>query len=188
MAESFNATLRAAAAGDAEAWRVVVETYAARVYAVVFRQCGDSELAEEITQATFAKAVEKLPRYEERGKFEPWLFRIAINRLRDELRRRQRQATPVDFDRELPEKGRTMETEVGPLDRVARDEEVERMRRAILELSEADRELLSLRYNGQLGFAEIAATLQEPLGTVLARGHRALRKLRRKLGEPDETK
>ncbi len=65
-----------------------MELYSGRLYALLVRQCGDGELAEEITQATFVKVVTQIGRYREQGKFEPWLFRIAMNQLRDEMRRR----------------------------------------------------------------------------------------------------
>ena len=75
----------------------VVESYARRVFGLLVRQCGDRELAEEITQATFVQVVHHIGRYKEQGKFEPWLFRIAMNRLRDEMRRRRRQARSMDM-------------------------------------------------------------------------------------------
>ncbi len=93
MAEpGIDQTLRAAIEGDQSAWRELVESYSGRVYGLLLRQCRNAELAEEITQATFVKIVSKLPDYDEQGRFEWWLFRIAINRLRDEMRRRKRQA------------------------------------------------------------------------------------------------
>ncbi len=88
-------TLRDAAAGDAEAWRQLVSAYTPRVFGLLVKQCGDRDLAEEITQATFVRIVSKLEGYVEQGRFEPWLFRIAMNRLRDEMRRRKRQARPM---------------------------------------------------------------------------------------------
>ena len=84
--------LAAAARGDEAAWQHLVQIYTPRVFALLTRQCGDRELAEEMTQATFVKLVVSLDRYSEQGKFEPWLFRIAMNELRDEMRRRKRRA------------------------------------------------------------------------------------------------
>jgi RNA polymerase sigma factor (sigma-70 family) len=85
-------TLQQAAAGDDAAWRQLVEQYARRVYALLVSQCHDRELAEELTQVTFVKLFDQLRRkngYQERGRFEPWLFRVAGNHLRDEMRRRK---------------------------------------------------------------------------------------------------
>ena len=56
-------------------------------------------------------------------------------------------------------------------------------------MTEADQEVLHLRHTAGLSFAEIAETLEQPLGTVLARGHRALNKLRKLMlaNEPEPT-
>ena len=191
-------TLLAAASGDEQAWAELVRLYSRRVFGLVFKNCGDRELAEEITQATFVKVVEKVSRftgYEERGRFEPWLFRIAMNRLRDEMRRRGRQARTMDMSAasssaDEPGEWALAQQEVihggpaeaeDPFDAVSRQEQVELLQQAVAQMNEADRELIYLRHTAGLSFAEIAETLDQPLGTVLARGHRALRKLRKAL-------
>jgi len=179
--------LRDAAAGDAEAWRQLVFAYTPRVFGLLVKQCGDRDLAEEITQATFVRIVAKLGSYEEQGRFEPWLFRIAMNRLRDEMRRRKRQATPMSGDSGGGGSGGTDDPmasmiaadDDAPLDCMQRDEQIEQLRRAIAQLPQADQQILQLRHAGGLSFAQIAETLEQPLGTVLARGHRAIGKLRK---------
>jgi RNA polymerase sigma-70 factor (ECF subfamily) len=189
-------TLRAAASGDGPAWEALVAAYSGRVYGLLVKQCGDRELAEELTQATFVKLVDKLTDmagYEERGRFESWLFRIAMNKLRDEARRRKRQARPMDMGpgpsrQDAPSAAATLragsdEGQAGerPIDVLDRAEQVEQLRSAIAELPEADQEVLHLRHTAGLNFAQIAETLDQPLGTVLARGHRALGKLKKKM-------
>jgi RNA polymerase sigma-70 factor (ECF subfamily) len=186
MTQALDQLLQAAAKGDAHAWRSLVEAYSGRVYGLLYRQCGSADLAEEITQATFVKVVTELPAYEEQGRFEAWLFRIAINRLRDELRRRKRQAIAVDFETTPPEALGGVATGPGPSDAMHRREQIKRLRAAIDRLPDADRELLHLRYTAELSFAEIAETLDQPLGTVLARGHRALKKLRDMLDDREK--
>ena len=182
MIVSLDQLLRSAGDGDAEAWRGLIEAYAGRVYALIYRRCRDGELAEEITQATFVKVVGKLGEYKELGRFEAWLFRIAINALRDEMRRRKRQAVSVDFGRTPPEMLGRSSPGSAPGEDLERQERYATLRRAVAELPEADREILELRYTAELTFAQIAQVLEEPLGTVLARGHRALKKLRERLG------
>ncbi len=93
---SLEETLQRAAAGDETSWRDIVEAYTPRVFGLIRAQCGSTDLAEEITQSTFCTVVERIGRYTELGRFESWLFRIAMNRLRDEMRRRRRQANPVE--------------------------------------------------------------------------------------------
>ncbi len=207
-APDLDRLLRQAAAGDAQAWRELVERYSGRVYGLLLRQCGDPELSEEITQATFVKIVTTIADYHEQGRFEPWLFRIAMNRLRDEMRRRKRQALPMDMtsgrgDQDegggggawagleegvVSAKERGVDEDAGadPARRAEHGEQVELLRVAVAQLGEADREILHLRHTAGMSFAEIAESLQQPLGTVLARGHRALAKLRKILGPGGE--
>jgi RNA polymerase sigma-70 factor (ECF subfamily) len=169
--------LRAAARGDQGAWREIVARYGRRVHALVRSRCGREDLAEEVTQSVFVTLAEQLSsgEYTERGRFEAWLFRIAVNRLRDETRREARQATPTD----PAALGQVRGAEVATRD----DEEFVLLRGAIGRLSDADREVIELRHHADLSFKRIAEALGEPLGTVLARHHRALRKLRDLMSE-----
>jgi RNA polymerase sigma-70 factor, ECF subfamily len=189
---SLDRTVRDAADGDAEAWAVLVRGYSPRVFALLLRQCRNRDLAEELTQATFVKLVEQLNRYQEQGRFEAWLFRIAVNALRDEMRRRGRQATAVGTQGEgagpAAESSSAVEQPQGPgrqptpLEHLVHEEQLHAIRRAVDTLPEADREVLHLRFTAGLSFAGIAAALGQPLGTVLARSHRAIGKLRGLLG------
>jgi RNA polymerase sigma-70 factor, ECF subfamily len=190
--------LRQAAQGDAQAWRVLVEAYTPRLYGLLVNQCRDKELAEELTQATFVKVVGKLNGtggYKETGRFEAWLFRIAMNGLRDEMRRRKRQAKPTDMgpgassgrDEQSGGWSSAQQTIVlggpsvpdDPAKAVIKAEQIQRLRMAIQQLSPADQEIIHLRHSAGLSFAQIADSLEQPLGTVLSRGHRALAKLKK---------
>ncbi|MCC7145092.1 MAG: RNA polymerase sigma factor [Phycisphaeraceae bacterium] len=185
--------LSRAAAGDGQAWRDMVGAYSGRVYGLLKKMCGDGDLAEEITQATFVKVVEHLGGYQERGKFESWLFRIAVNQLRDEIRRRGRQGVGKGMggagERDGRESGLEVEARDSgrtPLEEISHAEQLEEVRKAVRELGEADREVLYLRHTAGLSFAQIAEALDQPLGTVLARAHRAIGKLRELLDDPVE--
>ena len=141
---------------------------------MVRSRCHDDDLAEEITQSVFVTISSKLSPdggYEEHGRFESWLFRITMNRVRDEMRRRKRHAVatdPAGFSdiQGAPE---------APRD----DAGLASLRAAMDGLTDAERQVIELRHHGQMSFKHIAETLDEPIGTVLARHHRALRKLKR---------
>jgi RNA polymerase sigma-70 factor (ECF subfamily) len=174
--------LTAASRGDERAWREIIHRYGRRVYALAKSRCQRPELAEEVTQSVFATVAAKLGRggYSEQGKFEPWLFRVAMNRIRDEVRRSARQAEatdPAEFgrfeDRNAPANG----TETGAA--------LERLREAMRQLPDADREIVELRHHGGMSFKDMADLLEEPMGTLLARHHRALRKLKALMGEDE---
>lgn len=182
--------LRAAAAGDPDAWRRLVDLYARRVYALARSRLGrigrdegsqggvggrgGSDIAEEITQSVFVTLAAQLSSgsYHEQGRFESWLFRIAMNRIRDEVRRRKRQAQPTD-PAALSLSVAAKEPEQG-----ADSDLLDSLRGAMHQLNDADREIIELRHHAGMSFSEIAGVLEEPLGTVLARHHRALRKLK----------
>jgi len=168
-----------AAEGSSAAWEEIVTTYARRVYALLHSQCGDSDLAEEITQSTFCTIAVKLAAYTELGRFEAWLFRIAMNRLRDEMRRRRRQAVAIDSEALASFAGQDPRSTD---QRVPDDPEIAALRSAMSRLNEADREVIQLRHYGGLSFRQIAELLDQPLGTVLARQHRALQKLAELMG------
>jgi RNA polymerase sigma-70 factor (ECF subfamily) len=166
--------LDAARRGDEEAWRQIVALYGRRLFALAKSRCGSAELAEEVTQSVFATVARTLGSggYREQGRFESWLFRIAMNRIRDHARKSARQATSTD-----PE----------TLSRIAdrrkdegeRDEALlQRLRAAMAKLGKADREIVELRHHGEMSFMAMSELLDEPLGTLLARHHRALRKLK----------
>ncbi|MBX3380587.1 MAG: sigma-70 family RNA polymerase sigma factor [Phycisphaeraceae bacterium] len=165
--------LVAASRGDEAAWRRIVDLYARRVFALAQARLRNPDVAEEIAQSVFATLAAKLVGggYTERGKFEPWLFRIASNRIRDEQRRNRRHPTAHDSERIERTESRTEQSKE-PLDQVAR------LRWAMAQLSEPDREVIELRHHGQMSFGQLAEVLGEPLGTLLARHHRALAKLK----------
>ncbi|MEN0020373.1 MAG: sigma-70 family RNA polymerase sigma factor, partial [Planctomycetota bacterium] len=162
-----------------QAWSRLVHTYTPRIFALCRSRLRRDDLAEEVTQSVFATIAAKLGsgRYNEQGRFESWLFRIAMNRVRDEARRLKRHATPTDAQ-QFADHVETRLTENRPA-----VEQLSALREALATLKPADREVVELRHHGGLSFAQIAEMLEQPMGTVLARHHRALAKLRSKLGE-----
>jgi len=181
--ERLAGLLEAAARGDDAAWGELIRLYGRRVFALAKSRCRDPELAEEITQSVFVTVASTLKKaaYNERGRFEPWLFRITMNRVRDEMRRRSRQAEPTDPTLLVNVRSvgpDAAEATAGPV--------FGRLRSALGQLTGADREVVELRHHAQMSFKAIAELLDEPIGTVLARHHRALKKLKDLIG--DETK
>lgn len=169
--------LAEAASGDQAAWRRLVDLFADRVFALARSRVGCSVLAEEITQSVFVTVASKIAagQYNEQGRFEAWLFRIAMNRVRDEIRRVRRHAEPVDPSafQSMPEAAPDRAPSGGD-----EEGELERLRAALATLGEADQEVIQLRHHAQLSFKQMAELLDEPVGTLLARHHRALAKLR----------
>lgn len=172
---TVGALVARASRGDEDAWAELVALYARRVYALARSRRFSPDDAEEITQSVFVTIASKLRSadYDERGSFEPWLFQIAANRVRDAARKAKRAGVAMDRVRDSGDApGRASRSEP------ASPDEHSALRDAIDALSDADRDVIELRHHCGMSFKTIAATLGEPLGTVLARHHRALAKLR----------
>ena len=163
-----------AATGDQNAWRAIVSEFSPRIFGLLRAQCRDADLAEELTQSVFVTLAEKLAEYTEQGQFESWIFRVAINRLRDEMRRRTRHAKPMAQETLSEIEG---EADGGGYRTIEKDQ-ILALERAMDELSTADREIVDMRHTAGLSFKQIASLLEEPVGTLLARHHRALARLR----------
>jgi RNA polymerase sigma-70 factor (ECF subfamily) len=84
-----DALVAAAARGDAAAFRILVERYAPRLRAFAVRALGSRDDADDVVQETFVRAHRAAPRYVPAGRCAAWLFRIAGNLVRQELRRRR---------------------------------------------------------------------------------------------------
>ncbi|MDX9954861.1 MAG: sigma-70 family RNA polymerase sigma factor [Anaerolineae bacterium] len=160
--------------GDRQAFGELVMRYRERVIGVVYRMCGDIQLAEDAAQEAFVRAWQQLPRYQPRAPFQSWLYRIALNRATDVLRAERETVDVVD----LPLVAPGLEPEAA-VERSALNEQV---RRAVLALPEASRSVLILREYEGLSYKEIAETLDIPLGTVMSRLNYARGRLREWLG------
>lgn len=163
----------AAQQGDRQAFSELVHRYREGVINVVYRMCGDANLAEDAAQEAFIRAWQHLPRYQPRSPFRNWLYRIANNAALDALRR-EKQTTDIE-DVSL------MATTIGPEAAAERSERAEYVREAVLSLAPASRAVLILREYEGLSYKEIADTLNIPMGTVMSRLNYARTKLREML-------
>ncbi len=159
---------------DAQERRLVA--YAPRVYGLLVRMVGNRDTAEDLTQETLLRAFRAFETYRPEGKFRAWIFRIATNAARDWVRRQGRE-TVLSLEGGRgglpPDRGAETTPDAG----LARRERTARLEAALARLPQPDREIILLRFYGELAFKEIARATDEPLGTVLARAHRALKKL-----------
>jgi RNA polymerase sigma-70 factor (ECF subfamily) len=180
-AQAVSLLLAQCQSGDKRAWDALVDAYWQRLFGFAWQSTKNRELAHDLVQETFLRVVQKLERYDHRDKFDAWLFRILVNLIRDQSRSRVRRpvrstvidtATGAEVTDDMP--ARICQ----PCDPVHHQEDVQRLYEALEQLPEIDRQVLLLRHYGDMPFKEIAKTLGCPLGTVLARAHRALGKLR----------
>ena len=89
--------IASAQAGSAEAYQALLNAYGSRLYGYFFRACGNHHEAEDMLGEMMLRLVRRMWRYDDRGRFEPWLFRIAANMVRDRIRRYRSNPSPVSL-------------------------------------------------------------------------------------------
>lgn len=171
--------------GDPKAYEALLDAYGHRLFGYFLRACGNVHEAEDLLSEMSLKLVKNLKRYRHDGRFEPWLFRMAANLLRDRIRRRKARPPQASLSAENDDGGRLGETLADsdrPVDAdLLADEDRQRLQQALAGLDELTREMILLRHFAELSFKEIADLVDRPIGTVLARVHRGLKKLRGEL-------
>jgi RNA polymerase sigma-70 factor (ECF subfamily) len=172
--------------GDAEAFDVLLARYQNRLFRYLVRLTANPAVAQDLFQETWLRVITRIHRYDERRPFEPWLFAVARNLAMDHLRK----ASPESLD-EPSESGesriaRLDADEPGSLERLLERERRALLERGLEELPALYREALSLRFEEEMTFEEIASVLSAPLSTVKSRVQRALSLLRRKMKVRDE--
>ena len=158
--------------GDAAAFNALVTAYQDRVFNMANRMLRNREDAADISQEVFLTAYKALDRFEERARFSTWLYRITVNKCRDEIRRRgsKKHTRPVSLDAAATEPAARA---AGPSDHAEAHELHDRIEGAIANLPEDVREVLLLRDTQDLAYEEIAAIVDVPVGTVRSRLNRA---------------
>ena len=163
---------RQAQRGDLAAFGALVRRHQARVFRAAVRVAGNRGDAEDACQEAFVRAFRALARFDPLRPFGAWVARIAINRALTRASRRR----PL---RPLEEAESKADPAPSPEARAAKEEESDRLRRAVAELSPADRALLALRYDEDAPISEIAATLGIRENAVKVRLLRARERLLR---------
>jgi RNA polymerase sigma-70 factor, ECF subfamily len=161
-------------AGDVEAFAGIVRRWQTPLINLAYRFCGDRGRAEEMAQEAFLRAYRGLESYRGDAALSTWLFALATNLYRSELRR-------------IPQRTVTLEDAPEPSDPVSVIEDYElrdrdlAVRRAVLALPPKYREALVLFYFHEMDVPATARSLGLPEGTVKARLHRGRELLRSKL-------
>jgi RNA polymerase sigma-70 factor (ECF subfamily) len=149
--------------GDRNAFSELVRLHAQGVLNVIYRMCGDVQLAEDAAQETFIRAWQNLSSYRPQTSLRNWLYRIAVNAGTDMLRKEKRIVPDAIEDLHLSDGQPGLES------LVLQQERTVWVQKAILSLPEASRAVLVLREYEGLSYQEISSTLDIPLGTVMSR-------------------
>jgi RNA polymerase sigma-70 factor (ECF subfamily) len=164
-----------AQSGDRNAFNELVRVHAQGVMNVIYRMCGDAQIAEDAAQETFIQAWLHLASYRPQGSLRSWLYRIAVNAATDMLRKEKRILPNALEDLQL------QDPQLGPEALFFQTERTTLVKKAILALPEASRVVLVLREYEGMSYHEIANILNIPLGTVMSRLNYARKTLKDKL-------
>jgi RNA polymerase sigma-70 factor (ECF subfamily) len=165
--------LEACRSGDAEAFRLLFESYKDRVYSIALSFFnGDVATADDVTQQVFIKLMTQISQFQGRSQFSTWLYRLVTNACLDHRRGLRRFLFHQDTgDLEVPDARRSVES------RFIADQIEGEIRQAIAALKPKLRIAVLLKYFDDLSYDEMASALGCSRGTVasrLNRGHRIL--------------
>lgn len=170
-------------AGEVQAGETLCKRHAAGLIGYLNKMTQSMHIAEELHQQAWVSVLENIDRFDPKsgvgggtGAFKSWLYRIATNKANDQWRSRGRQKAAyaglrLVSDADSPDSQQAMSD----------TEDVVRLRAAIEQLPEAQRQVVQMRYYANLKFSEIAEVLGCPLNTALGRMHKATLKLRQLL-------
>ena len=164
-----------AQSGERNAFSELVRMHAQGVMNVIYRMCGDAQIAEDAAQETFIQAWLHLASYRPQTSLRNWLYRIAVNAATDMLRKEKRILPNALEDLHL------QDPQLGPEALLFQEERTALVQKAILSLPEASRVVLVMREYEEMSYHEIAETLNIPLGTVMSRLNYARKTLKDKL-------
>ena len=171
--------------GNQAAFRELLRRYERPIFSLIYRMVRDRELAEDLAQETFIKALNALDSYRPEYKFSSWIFKIANNAAIDQLRRRELDTLSLDGapGAETPEAVEATALQIGgkgesPLEELEAKEIGTAIERAIGRLRPEYRSCILLRHVEGRAYEEIAEMLDLPLGTVKTYIHRARNELR----------
>ncbi|HEV2279063.1 MAG TPA: sigma-70 family RNA polymerase sigma factor [Acidobacteriaceae bacterium] len=164
-------------AGDTDAFALLVDRWQIPLVNLAWRYCRDRGRAEEMAQEVFLRAWRNLAQWRGESAFSTWLFALAANFYRTELRRIPAGMKSLDEVSEPPDE----RLSAGALDNARRDEAI---RRAVLALPEKYRDAVLLFYFHDEDVPAAARTLRIPEGTLKARLFRGRELLRSKFSRP----
>ena len=168
--------------GNEEAFEELLNRHKGRIYTTIYLIVKDNYVAEDLLQETFVKAINTIKegRYNEEGKFLPWVTRIAHNLSIDYFRKEKRYPTIV-----LEDGGKVFNTLEFAEDSIEsqqiKQDTHSRLRELIQELPEAQKEVLIMRHYMEMSFQEISENTGVSINTALGRMRYALINLRKKM-------
>lgn len=173
--------------GNNQAFDILLDRYKDKVYSYIYYIVRNEDLAEDIFQETFVKAIITIQqgRYTENGKFSAWLTRIAHNLVIDVFRQERNEniisndETEIDLFNNIKLSDETIET------KLVNNQTLADVRHLVNYLPDNQREVIYMRFYQDMSFKEIAEATNVSINTALGRMRYALMNLR-KIAEEKE--
>ena len=180
MGVSDQELIRRYVSGQQASMSVLMHRHKSRVFTTIYQLVRHQELAEDLFQDTFLKAMQTLQagRYNEEGKFLPWILRIAHNLCIDHFRRNGKMPLVRAHDDWDPMEQMT-DTEMHAEDKLMMKQSITKVKQLVARLPEEQREVLIMRIYGDLSFKEISEATGVSINTALGRMRYALGNLRK---------
>jgi len=160
---SESALVKQAQKGDRKAFNALIEKYNKAIVNFIYRNINDSSRAEELAQKVFVRCYLNIKRYNQRYKFTTWLYTIAVNLCKNELRDKTRRPKNV----ELTDLVRTPNVASdSPIEALTDKELKDKVSRAVQSLPEDQREAIIMSVYNDLPYKEIAQALKTNENTI----------------------
>ncbi|MFC2011505.1 sigma-70 family RNA polymerase sigma factor [Chloroflexota bacterium] len=160
---------------DQEAFGRIYEEYFDKIYRYVALRIGDKAEAEDMTQQVFLKALKSISSFKWKGvPFSAWLYRIAHNQVVDYLRKSKKTPSPLNDESLLSD-----DSKGNPQLLAEHSLNIDILLSATQRLTEAQREVISLRFTSGLSTAEVASIMGKSQGAIKALQHSAIVALRK---------
>lgn len=159
-------------AGNKQAYAHIINRYKNQLYATIVRMTRNPHDAGDLVQEAFIKIYEQLGKYNSKGAFSSWIYRVAYNHCMDEFRKKRYQMKQVVMNEELIEDPKHPEVIF------LKKEKSRQLERLISSLPEDERMIILLRYVNELSYEEISELTEVPISTVRNKLHRAKKKMR----------
>lgn len=158
--------------GNKQAYAYIINRYKNLLYATILRMTKNPQVAQDLVQEVFIKIYQQLHKYDQKGSFSSWLYRVAYNYCMDEFRKKSYQMKQEEMSEE------SIINSDHPEIVFLKKEKSRQLEKLISILPEDERMIILLRYVNELSYNEISESLHIPLTDVRNKLHRAKKKMR----------
>lgn len=168
--------------GHSGDFKTLLERYEQELFGFLYHATGDRQVSEDLFQETFLQVFSNMERFKPEGRFRPWVYTIAANLARDEMRRRRRRKSASLDEEVLPGEGArladVLSSKSPEPDELAGSRESAMVATKLLGgLPVPLKEVAILYFYNEMKYSEISTALGIPMGTVKSRLFRAIREM-----------